>query len=55
MSEYFTPFVHVYSLSCVLCLRGVAMNLSGFELGWEAEEIMGATEEQSQILFLIKW
>ena len=30
-------------------------NKSGFELGWQAEEILGATEEQKQILFLIRW
>ena len=29
--------------------------LSGFAKGWEAEEILGATEENGQILFLIKW
>ena len=47
---------HTYIyFSFPLCLRGVVMNLSGFEMGWEAEEIMGATEEQSQILFLIRW
>lgn len=28
---------------------------SGFAKGWEAEEILGATEESGQILFLIKW
>ena len=28
---------------------------SGFTKGWEAEEILGATEESGQILFLIKW
>ena len=30
-------------------------SLSGFARGWEAEEILGATEENGQILFLIKW
>lgn len=29
--------------------------LSGFAKGWEAKEILGATEENGQILFLIKW
>lgn len=28
---------------------------SGFEQGWEAAEILGATEVDNQILFLIKW
>jgi hypothetical protein len=28
---------------------------SGFERGWTAEEILGATEVNKQILFLIKW
>lgn len=28
---------------------------SGFKKGYEAEEIMGATEMNGQILFLIKW
>lgn len=30
-------------------------NQSGFEKGWQAEEILGATEIDRQILFLIKW
>ena len=29
--------------------------VSGFAKKWEAEEILGATEEHGQILFLIKW
>ena len=29
--------------------------ISGFAKKWEAEEILGATEEHGQILFLIKW
>lgn len=28
---------------------------SGFAKGWEAEEILGATEKDGQILFLIRW
>ena len=28
---------------------------SGFKKGYETEEIMGATEMNGQILFLIKW
>ena len=28
---------------------------SGFSKGWKAQEILGATEEDGQILFLIKW
>lgn len=30
-------------------------DVSGFLKGWEAEEILGATEEKGQVLFLIKW
>ena len=29
--------------------------VSGFAKKWEAEEILGATEEDGQMLFLIKW
>ncbi len=29
--------------------------MSGFQKGWGAEEILGATEMEGQILFLIKW
>lgn len=28
---------------------------SGFAKNWEAEEILGATEDKDQLLFLIKW
>jgi len=28
---------------------------SGFKKGYEAEEIMGATDMNDQMLFLIKW
>ena len=33
----------------------VTANLTGFEMGWEAEDILGATEARNQILFLVKW
>ena len=36
-------------------LPGVDDALSGFKKGYEAEEIVGATEMNDQILFLIKW
>ena len=32
-----------------------AKHVSGFAKDWEAQEILGATEEHGQILFLIKW
>ena len=37
------------------CLLPVSGEPSGFEQGWEADEILGATEVDNQILFLIKW
>ena len=50
------PILFVSILHVCLC-DSVANNAnkSGFELGWTAEKIMGATEEQKQILFLIRW
>ena len=35
--------------------RIVPQQVSGFAKGWDAEDILGATEENGQILFLIKW
>ena len=45
----------VHNLWCFVLLAAEQDSQSGFEKGWQAEEILGATEIDRQILFLIKW
>ena len=39
----------------VTCATLSTAEPNGFECGWQAEKILGATELNKQILFLIKW
>ena len=42
-------------VSFVGSLYNYIVEPSGFERGWQAEEILGATEVDKEILFLIRW
>ena len=42
-------------VSFVGSLHNYIVEPSGFERGWQAEEILGATEVDKEILFLIRW